>query len=448
MAGKRRMGRDPVPAPTPPAGGAPPVALAPPLAAPPPAVPEVIRPLPTRREERMQRRKDKRRKIGFAGGSAIAIGAVVVIAAVAFGVHKVTESTAPPPRTQTTVLFQLQGPAGGAAASALLAHDPANQQGVQVLIPARVLSEVCGYGEQNFGQMLALPNGIAASEAATSSLLGGITVDGAWVLNEAQFVRLIGALGGHITVGTVDVNVVRPRPGGGSIIEVPHGNNVPLNGTQAYEYATYVASSDEPAAAELARLQQVINGVLAALPKTSTGIAAVLRQTEGNASSTLGSDKLATFLAGLSTDYAHSGDLYATDLPTATVDAGGAPSYRVDGESAGLKSLVSQHLAGSVPAGAGSVRPTVLLLNGVGTYGLVPTACSRLSANGLAYAGSGNAPTFSKARSTVAVRSDGQVALGDRVAKALGLGAGDVVIDRSPETVADVVVTLGSDYKP
>jgi LytR cell envelope-related transcriptional attenuator len=464
MTGKRRKGNEPSPEqpnrPDPnPTPAAPPAsspaqpleASLPPVEQPPafvaPVVPDVISPMPTRREERQRRRKEQRRKVGLAGGLAIALVTIVVIGAVAFGVHKVTESHGSTPRTQGTVLFQLQGANHTATASALLAHDPATHQGVQVLIPARVITNVCGFGSQNFGDVLDLPNGSSASRVSLSSMLGDVTVDGSWVLNESQFVKLIDALGGHITVDSVDVNVVRPQAGGGSVILVPQGANVKLTGTQAFEYATYVAHADEPAAAELARLQQVLDGVLSALPKSPAGIAAVLRQSGVTSSSTVDPTKLSTLLAGLAGDNNRTGDLYATDLPTATIDAGGSPSYRIDGQSAALKNLVSLHLANSLPPGAGTPKPTVLLLNGLGSVGLVDTACPRLAAHRLAYAGSGNAPAFSRAKSTVVVHSYSQVSVGDQVAKALGLPTNDVEINRTPETVADVIVTLGSDYR-
>ena len=113
-----------------------------------------------------------------------------------------------------------------------------------------------------------------------------------------------------------------------------------------------------------------------------------------------------------------------------SIDAGGStPSYRVDDSATGVPQLVNGQLASSLPAGADRHRPTVLLLNGVGTPGLVQTACPKLAAEGFAYAGSNNAATFNNPKSTVEVDSDADVGLGDQVAHALGLPDGDVKLE-------------------
>jgi hypothetical protein len=128
------------------------------------------------------------------------------------------------------------------------------------------------------------------------------------------------------------------------------------------------------------------------------------------------------------------------------IDAGGSrPSYRVD--TAGAQRLVNNSLADSVPSDAGAARPTVELLNGVGSPGLVATACPRLAANHLGYAGSSNAASFHNPRSTVVV-STSDLDLGYRVASALRLPRSDVRRASQDQTVATAVVTLGQDYRP
>lgn len=436
MTGKRRMGRD----------DGPPKPTTPPPVVQPVAPPVVMAPRVTRRQARLQRRREQRRRVGLLGGAAIAVVALIVVAGLAFGVHKVVTRNHGTKRTQSTVLLQLRGPNGGAAASVLLAHNPATNSGVEVLVPARVITDVCGFGSQNFGNVLALPNGVAASQQAMSAMLNNITVDGSWVLTPAQFAKLIDALGG-ITVDHVDVNVVRHTPGGGGQILVPAGTNRKLTGTQAMEYALYMTSPSENAAAELARLHQVVDTTIQALPTSPTAIAALLRQLGSGGTSTLGATRLAALLAGLASDDRSTAGVLPTDLPVTAIDAGGAsPSYRIDDTATGVPQLVHSQLANSLPADAGRSRPSVLLLNGVGTPGLVLTACPRLTAHGYAYAGSNNAATFNNPRSSVQIRSDADIALGDGVARALGLPNSDVQISRTDQSVADVIVVLGEDY--
>jgi hypothetical protein len=438
MTGKRRAGRDPIRKPTEP--------LTPPATFASPEPPMMIERTPTRRETRMARRKQQRRRIGLTGGVAIAVVVVIVVGAVIFGAHKLASHKSTPRRTQTTLLLQLQAPDHTAQASALLADDPANNnQGVEVLVPARVITQVCGYNSLNFGDILALPNGDVASRQALSSMLGNITIDGSWILQPSQLTKLVDIVGG-ITVGSVDTDVVRHTGGGGGQVLVQAGSNVHLNGDQAVEYATYQTSPHEDAEGELARLNEVIDGTVQALPKTPTAIAALLRQLGNGGSSTLGAPRLASFLAGLAAAERMTGHVLPTNLPTTPIDAGGArPSYQLD--SAATNSLVSGSLSASVPADASVRRPTVELLNGVGSPGLIATACPLLEAHNLAYAGSDNASSFNNPTSTIDV-SNANVALGYQVARALRLPSGDVRRTSEDQSVADVIVTLGNDYRP
>ncbi|HTW20892.1 MAG TPA: LytR C-terminal domain-containing protein [Mycobacteriales bacterium] len=445
----------PLPAPEPPLPPAEPP-LPPPVPAPPPPVPEpplppptppvVMAPPVTRRQARLQRKRQQQRRVGMAGGVAIAIAAVVVVAALVFGVHKAVSHNSGPKRTQATVLLQVQAGNHTAAASVLLAHDPATKTGVEVLVPSRVIADVCGYGTQNFGSVLALPNGEDASRSALSNMLDNVSVDGSWIVSEAQLAKLIDVFGG-VTVD-VDTNVVRHTGGGGGQILIPAGSNEHLDGTKAVEYALYSSGSDGQAA-QLARLSRVVDGLLQALPTNPTAVAAALRQLGAGGTSTLGATKLSSLLAGLAGDSRRSSGLFPTDLPVTAIDAGGSsPSYEVDNSATGVRQLVQTQLANSVPAGADKQRTSVELLNGVGTPGLVLSACARLSAHGFVYAGSGNAATFNNPTSSVEIRSDNDIAVGDSVAQALGLPTKDVQREGIGQNVADVIVILGGDYRP
>jgi hypothetical protein len=100
-----------------------------------------------------------------------------------------------------------------------------------------------------------------------------------------------------------------------------------------------------------------------------------------------------------------------------------------------------------VPPGADAPRPSVELLNGVGSPGLVATACPRLAAHKFTYAGSGNAASFDVKTSTVVVPNS-QLKVGFEVASALGLPRTAVERTSVDQSVATVIVTLGHDYNP
>jgi len=340
------------------------------------------------------------------------------------------------------VLLQLQAPDHTAEASVLLAHDSATTKGnAEILIPSRVIADVCGYNSLNFGEVLGLPGGDVASRQALSSMLENATIDGSWVLQPAQLTKLVNLVGG-ITVD-VDVDVVQRTGGGGGRVLVPAGVGRHLNGVQAVEYATYSTSTRADASEQLTRLQRVIDATATGLPSTPTAVSALLRQLGPGSGSTIGATRLGDFLTGFATSERGVGTLLPIDLPTSLIDAGGAPSYRVD--TAGANKLAATNLAGSLPADAGKPRPTVELLNAVGTPGLVATACPLLAAHNLTYAGSGNA-AFDNQLSTVVV-SNNDIDLGYRVADALKLPRSDVRRTSVNQSVADVIVTLGRDYK-
>jgi hypothetical protein len=433
MTGKRRAGREPAKV------DIPHTLLS-------PTSPEVvIAPVSTRREERRQRQRRQRRKLGMVGG--LVAGGIGIAAAVTFavGVQHVVAHQGGNKRTQVTVLLQLQGSTGDAVGSVLLAADPSTREGLEVLVPSKLISDVCGYGSESFGSVLALPNGAAASRSALSSVLDGVTIDGSWILTADQLSRLVDEVGG-INVD-VDTDVVRRTPGGGGQIVVGQGNQH-LSGAQAVEYATYQPGS-EGDVAELARLQGVVDATVQALPRTLVGVEALLRQLGPGAQSTLGVSRLAQMLVELAAYDQTQAGVFPTDLPVVAIDAGGpTPSYRPDDSATGVPLLVHSRLAGSLPKNANTQHATVLVLNGLGRPGLVASACPRLLAAGFTFVGEGNTPSFTNGRSEVDVFSDNDVEQGEALARALGLPVSDLRRSVFNQDVAKFVVILGSDYKP
>jgi hypothetical protein len=409
----------------------------------------VIQPRPGRREERRQRQREQRKRMGLAGGSAaVAIGLIIALV-LALGVHHVVTNGNGSKRTQATVLFQVQGSDRTALASVLLAHDSARSEGLEVFVPSRLITDVCGYGSQNFGNILALPNGETASRTALSSLMGGVTIDGSWVLSTAQLAKLVDGLGGITT--DVTTNVIQRTGGGGGRILVAQGPNRHLNGAQAVEYATYQAGSTEGAVAQLARLQNVLDGLIAALPKTVTSMQARFRSLGRARTSTLSSVTLAKILLGIAADESSDNGVYPTDLPVTAIETGAAsPSYRANTSPGptGIPNLVSTRLKNSVPKNVNSQHATVFLLNGTGQVGLVGTACPKLAKAGFTYVGSDNAPSFSNAKSEVEIFSNSTISQGKQLARALGLPLSDVRRGTLNQDVAKFVVILGGDYKP
>jgi hypothetical protein len=191
----------------------------------------------------------------------------------------------------------------------------------------------------------------------------------------------------------------------------------------------------------------VLDGLLTALPRDPGRVAALVGRLGPSAASTLGVHRLADLLVGLSADE-RADRVLPTDLPVTKIDAGGPPAYHVD--PAQTAAFVRANLGASWPESARRPRTRVLVQNGVGTPGLVDAACRRLTAAGYQFVGSGNADSFGQARSTVLVFSGSISAaqVGDGVARTLRLPVSDVQRATQGQTVADVVVILGKDFKP
>lgn len=389
-----------------------------------------------RAELRRRRRRNRVRLVAL-------LVTLAAVAAVLFAVYLAKNAPAAPGsereevRTQRTLLVQVQGANGSAAASALLAHDPEEDVGAALLVPPQVLVTVPGREQLQFGRALATvpPQG---SRDALSDLIG-VTVDDGWVLTTQVLTALVDALGG-IPVD-VDVPVVQ----GQTVLLSPGAQN--LNGAQAAQFLLYLGP-EEQEQARLARLQEVLDGLINVLPRTREELTAQLATLGPRSVSTYEEPSaLADFLLGLAADD-EAGQLQYDSLPVIPIDpGGGVQAFRVDVPR--LTAVVDRLLADSVPAGVREGGNRVLVLNGVGTPGLGERVRAKLAPAGFVFVGSRNADRFGYPTTQVIVpqaTSEAQ-ALGERVAQAIGVPATSVVTQEFG-TVADVIVLVGADFTP
>lgn len=338
-------------------------------------------------------------------------------------------------RTQSTMLFQVQGESGDAVATALLAHDPAGRTGAAVLIPAQVIVTVPGTGALQLGRALkTVPP--ARSRAAVGDLLG-VTVDGGWVVDVPTLAKLIDQLGGIVV--DVDVPVVAAR------VVVLNPGSQRLAGQQAAAFLRYLASGEQEQA-RLARLQAVLDGVLTALPRSTAQVGTVLSGLGARSNASEAAPTLATFLVGLAAD-SRSDALQYDTLPVIPIDPGnGVTSFRVDAEA--TRTMVDRLLAQSVPAGARQTGNRVLVLNGVGTPGIGEKVRGRIVTAGFVFVASRNNASFGVQKTKVLVKeaTPEAQAVGEKVAAALGVPL-DSVQTAEIGSIADIVVVVGADFK-
>lgn len=385
------------------------------------------------RAELREKRRKQRRRLVSAGAAAVAVllvlVTVVLIKNSGGGEDKADEAV----RTQRTLLMQVKGPDGTAVASALMAHDPASDTGVVVLVPQQVLVNVPGGGNVPFGTALRTSNPTGARNALSD--LMGVTIDGSWVLDSATFSQLVDQSGGM--QATVDVPVLSGR----TVLLQAGAQH--LSGAQALLFASYLAAGEQEQT-RLTRLQTVIEGLLTSLPKDPEGL---IKSLGGGSQPSQSAESVADLLTGLRADDADD-NLQYRSLPVIPIQAGNDEiRLRIDADA--VRALVDDVLAQSIPEGSRAEGNRVLVLNGVGTPGLGQQVRAKLVPAGFVFVGSRNAPTFGYLTTQVLVPAATTEAaeIGARVARALGVPASSVKTSDQIGTIADVVVIVGKDFK-
>jgi LCP family protein required for cell wall assembly len=388
-----------------------------------------------RRAEQRRAKRRRQRRLMAAGLAVVLVIAAVAAIALTRGGSSPKAKIAKQTRTQSTVLFQVQGESGDAIASALMAHDPAGRSGAVVLIPPQVIVTVPGTGALQLSRALkTVPP--QRSRAAVGDLLG-VTVDAGWVIDVPTLSRLIDQLGG-VTVD-VDVPVIVSR------VVLLNPGSQRLDGQHAVAFLRYLATGEQEQA-RLARLQGVVDGLLNALPKSTAQVGAALSALGARSNLSEPAAQLGSFLVGLAAD-GRSDQLQYDSLPVIAIDPGnGVSSFRVDVDA--TRALVDRLLAQSVPPGARQTGNRVLVLNGVGTPGIGEKVRAKLVPAGFVFVASRNNATFGITKTRVLVKeaTPQAQAVGERVARALGVPL-DSVQTAEIGSIADVVVVVGADFK-
>jgi hypothetical protein len=334
------------------------------------------------------------------------------------------------------LLVQVRAADGGAAASVLLSTDATDTGGSAVLLPSRVIAAVPGGGQQPLGSVLSSHDGISLSRSTVSDLLG-VRVDASWVLNPVGFVALVNAVGGI----TADVDVDVDTTVNGIPVLVPQGERQKLDGMQAAAVLLYRPSSEDEIAAQ-PRVQHILDAVLGELPSGTELDKLLAALPEGSRPG----DPISDYLEPLAQVSSAGLMLYQT-LPIAPLDVDGRAIYRAD--SKGVAAMVKDSFPASELA-TGQIGSRVLVLNATGAPGLGELVRDRIVPAGFGFAGSRNQTPFGQ-KTTVIVVFDSapeSLARGKRLATALGLPNAPVQVSDRAQSVADLLVVVGSDFRP
>lgn len=368
------------------------------------------------------------------------LAVVAVVALLLSGLYVVTHrgngthhAAAPVVGPNTVVLLQVSG-ANGAGALALLG-DQHGAAGAVVLVPPQLSVDAGGFGGTTMQKAATLPGSASANGLADAL---GIRIDGTWTLSLGGLAALVDRLGG--INADVDVDVKE-----GGVIKVSAGQQH-LDGVAAAAYATY-AVPGEPAQAQLARLDTVLEAVIGGMANNAAGAADQVAALGASSQSSLSVARLGSVLAHLKT-LDTSNSVGYQSLPVHQLDGAGQTTYTLD--SAGAADVLSGLTGTKTDTATNDTAIRVLVKNGVGTPGLADSTRARLSKAGEVYVPGGNELPFDKERTVVLISEDtaAQRAMGDKVAAALGLTDDSLRVSGEGQSIADVVVVLGVDYRP
>ncbi|MGZ4638609.1 MAG: LCP family protein [Actinomycetes bacterium] len=400
-----------------------------------------------RAAERAARRATARRRALTVGAAALAalllVGVVAVLISSTSGGSGGKPPAAKSAATQQTLLVQAAGPDGTAAASALVGLTPAKKTATALLIPSGLLVDVASSGNMPFGETSTLTSQPAAPRDALTDLLG-VRVQHRWMLSTKGLAALVDKVGG--VQAQVDADVVVKDAQGRDTVMARAGSQR-LAGPAAAAYATYLADG-EGDASRLARFNEVFDAVVRALPGSPAQVASTIGALGSGSQSDLSATRLAALISDLRTA-ATGGDVRYEVLPTNDIDTGSAvDSYGLDSSKAGA--LLQTFFAGSLQKDTTGDSVRVLVENGVGTPDLIEGARNKLVKIGLRFVNGGNAGDLSDDPSVVLIQdgSEKSTRRGQRVAATLGLPSSAIQVNPRGQTVADVIVILGSDFKP
>ncbi len=407
----------------------------------------IIQPLgPARRASRTAKRERRRRKRRIRATLGTLLAVVLVLGGIGFAVSRITGrgdgTDGPRSRTQQTLLFQVAAADKSAASGALLAWDGVPGTASMVLLPSQTVSEAPGYGSLPLGAVLRLA-GVSVSRQAVSGLLAGVRIDHDWTLASPAFGTLVDSVGGVVV--DVDRDLVVPGDGGTTVL-LRAGGGQRLNGATALRWSSYVGPGEDALAA-LPRFQAVVEGLLAALPPEPAAFTATLSALGKGSQTSWQPAALATFLDGLR-DVGAAEKFEAAILPVQEIETGGTiTTYGIKRDE--VTTLVERTLAASVPEGRREGDRRVIVENGVGTPGIGLSVAAKLTPAGYEIVTTRNAPRFDYAKSVVLVfdATDAARERGLDVARLLGLPADSVQVATINQSVADVIVIVGRDFR-
>lgn len=391
-------------------------------------------------ESRTERREEARRRGRNRVVALIVVLAVFVVAGLGYlwyagklpfleGPGKASNGAAATgPQKRDMIVVHLHNTKKGGTSTALLVDNVTTKQGATVLVPNTLnVSRDDGTTAQ-LGKAVE-EGGLGVRESLDSAF--GTRIGGTWRLDTPfleNFVELVGGI-------EVDTDVAVPADDAAKVPAVGQGPKQSLSGAMAVAYATYRAQG-EPEAKQLDRLGKVLLGLLRKVPGDPKSAAMTVETTGQILDPALNAQTLGALLSKLG-EHAKLG-AYRTDVLGVKPDGGLTDEAN--------KKVVKEVLGGSVAEAQPGALPRVGLKDATGDEKTNTAAKAALLNGGYTLVDGGKADKTAPA-SQITYQDDAQRDKAIEVAKTLGLP--ETAVKKAENAVnADVVVTLGKDYKP
>ncbi len=336
---------------------------------------------------------------------------------------------------RAAVLIQIRSTEGRAIANAVIMHDRERDRGSVVGVPDDLAVDVPDLGVDSTvseSGTVRLADALnVAGESLTRDAVAdvlGVDIAGSFVLDVPTFASVVTRVGG------VEVKIDAPVSVGGRVVARPTTEPVALDGAAA---VSYISISEGTSPARAGHFVQVLDAVVAKIPKKYDLAADLVDAVGLIGNGTLTPERLAAILSGAATDQAAGG------METAVLPVQGNGLLEISKAAPMVRDLL-----GGALTGRSDETPRILVQlatsqTGVARAALRERARAAVLNAGFRFVDGGVVPP--RHSSTITVY--GGQGIGDGLAIALGLDT-SAVHPGAGDGAADAVVVLGRDYGP
>lgn len=345
-------------------------------------------------------------------------------------------AVADPTSTLVFVTFDEQRTPPAASLVFVLEADRDPADATVMYVPTTTVADIPGHGLDQLGRAYSF--GGAPLLLSTLDNLLGVHFDGVVTITESGWASVFERVGGL----TVDVpaRLVETEENGTSRVRFERGAQH-LDGPRLAEYLTF----GEPTADDLDRLtraSRVLDGLFAALHDQPELLERLFAGGAPMFDTPIDREELHAVIAAAAAARG-TGSLESLILPVTPVGSGEDGSLRLDRERA--NEMVARHFADSIPEVSGEGGRRLQILNGNGEPGIGQQVAERLVPAGFEVRLTDNANHFDHQVTKIIVYDDSpeQLELAREVRGLLGVG--QVEISRTPQSVVDITIVVGSD---